>query len=76
MPTASAPSPSKVTAAQSTLTPAKVRPFSSKVMVQKTGRELFSFTASKAAFSSSRSVMVSSTTKSAPAAAPSVTICL
>ena len=43
-------------------------------MVVMTGSELFSLAASTAALTSSRSVIVSNTTRSAPAASPAFTI--
>ena len=70
MPTASAPRPRAVAAKLSTVQPVKVRPPASKLMLASTGRLLFSLTASRAAFSSYRSVKVSRNTRSAPAATP------
>ena len=46
----------------------------SKLMVTSTGRPVFSLTANKAALASYRSVMVSITAKSAPAASPALAI--
>ena len=57
-----------------TVVPRKVRPEASKVMVAHTGRPQFSFAARMPARSSCRSLMVSKTIRSAPAAAPAVTI--
>ena len=74
MPSASAPRPRAVAAKLSTVQPVKVRPSASKLMLASTGRSQFSFTASRAAFSSYRSVKVSTTTRSAPAAAPARTM--
>ena len=69
-PMASAPSPSRVRAMDGMVHPVKVRPFRSNDMVTNTGRPVFSFTASSAAFASYRSVMVSMATRSAPARSP------
>ena len=74
MPTASAPRPRAVAAKLSTVQPVKVRPSASKLMLASTGRVLFSFAASSAAFNSYRSVKVSIITRSAPAATPARTI--
>ena len=52
--------------------PVKVRPVCSKDMVTNTGREVFSFTAKRAALASYRSVMVSMDTRSAPARSPAM----
>ena len=54
--------------------PVKVRPRSSKLMVTRAGRRVFSFTASSAALASYRSVMVSMAARSAPASAPATAI--
>ena len=51
-PSASTPSPVRVRAMAGTVTPTKVRPVASKVMVTHTGRRVFSFAASTAAFTS------------------------
>ncbi len=67
---ASAPSPDRVRAMAGMLVPVKVRPVFSKLIEHHTGRSQFSFTASTAAFTSAKSVMVSHTTRSAPLAAP------
>ena len=56
-----------------TVVPTKVRPLASKLMVTQTGRSAFSFAASTAALTSYRSLMVSMTIRSAPAAAPATT---
>ena len=69
-PMASAPSPSSVRAMEDRVQPVKVRPSASKDMVTNTGRRVFSFTASRAALASYRSVMVSMDTRSAPARSP------
>ena len=68
MPTTSAPIASRVTAAILGEVPRKVRPSPSNVIVAKTGRSLFSRAASTAALISARSVMVSTTMMSQPAA--------
>ncbi len=73
MPMASAPRPVRVRAIAGTEQPVKVRPFSSKVMVQRTGRLVFSLAASRAARVSPRSVIVSMAIRSAPAASPART---
>ena len=65
-PIASTPSPPMVRASAETLHPVKVRLFSSKVIVVIIGSSEFSLAAITAAFSSSRSVMVSKTIRSAP----------
>ena len=52
----------------------KVLIFCSNVIVATIGRSLFSLAASTAALTSKRSVIVSNTTRSAPAAAPAFTI--
>ena len=69
-PMASAPNPSRVRAMEGMVQPVKVRPEASKDMVTKAGRPAASFTASRAALASYRSVMVSITARSAPARAP------
>ena len=74
MPTALAPRPRAVTPKLSTVQPVKGRPPASKLMLAKIGRPLFSFAASRAAFSSYRSVKVSKKMRSAPAAAPARTM--
>ena len=74
-PSASTPSPAAVSANADIWQPVNVRIFSSKVIVVITGSELFSFAASTAALTSSRSVIVSNTTRSAPACSPAFTIC-
>ena len=74
MPSASAPSPRAAAAKLSTPQPVKVRPPASKLMLASTGRPQFSLQASRAAFSSYRSVKVSHKIRSAPAAAPARTI--
>ena len=74
MPTTSAPRLVSVTAAQAGSVPRKVRPSSPKVMVTNTGRSVCSFAARRAALASSRSLIVSIRTRSAPAAAPARTI--
>ena len=73
-PTPSAPRAVRVTAAAAGSTPKKVLPSAPKVMVASTGRRVFSFAASRAALASSRSPMVSMSTRSAPACSPAVTI--
>ena len=70
IPTASAPRPRAVAAKLSTVQPVKVRPPASKLMLASTGRPQFSLQASRAAFSSYKSVKVSQRTRSAPASAP------
>ena len=67
---ASAPRPSSVRAMEGMVQPVKVRPPVSKDRVTRTGRSVFSLTASRAALASYRSVMVSITARSAPARAP------
>ena len=67
MPMTSAPRADSVTAATSGVVPRNVRPSSPKVIVQKTGRSEFSRQASTAALASSRSAMVSTMKRSAPA---------
>lgn len=57
-----------------TVTPTKVRPVASKVIVTQTGRRVFSFAASTAALTSYRSLIVSMTMRSAPASSPAVII--
>ena len=69
-PTASAPNPCNVTTILSGKHPVKLLPFSSKVIVQKTGRFVFSFAANKAAFISYKSIIVSITIISAPDFSP------
>ena len=59
---------------EATVQPVKVRPVSSKDMVTRTGRSVFSLTASSAALASYRSVMVSMATRSAPAFSPATAI--
>ena len=73
-PIASAPRPSSVRAMEATVQPVKVRPPASKDMVTNTGRWAASLAASRAALASYRSVMVSTTIKSAPAFAPASAI--
>ena len=73
-PNASTPRPSSTATAASRLPPVSSFPVSSKVMVTYTGRLARSFAASTAAFTSYRSLMVSMSTQSAPAAAPASTI--
>ncbi len=75
MPTTLAPSELKVFAATSGVVPRKVRPSSSKVMVQNMGRSEHSFAASTAALASARSAMVSMMKRSAPAASAARTCC-
>src|SRR6056297_2709161 len=58
-PSASTPSPSKVIASDSGVVPEKVLKLSSKLILAKMGKLLFSFAAKIAAFSSSKSVNVS-----------------
>ena len=65
-PTASAPKPCNVTTILSGKHPVKLLPFSSKVIVVNTGKSVFSLAASKAAFISYRSIIVSIIIKSAP----------
>ncbi len=67
-PTAAAPSADSVDAAIAGVVPRKVRPSSPKLMVANTGSAVCSTAASTAAFASSRSVMVSTTMRSQPAA--------
>ena len=76
MPMADTPSPSRVQAMLATVVPAKVRPEASKLMVTQMGSRflLCSRAASTAARTSPRSVMVSKTTRSAPAFSPARTI--
>ena len=59
-----------------TVTPTKVRPVASKVMVTQTGSLVFSLAANTAALTSYRSLMVSKITRSAPACSPAMTISL
>ena len=73
-PTPSAPRAVRVTAAAAGSTPRKVLPSAPKVMVTSTGRSVRSFAASRAALASSRSPMVSMSTRSAPARAPASAI--
>ena len=54
--------------------PVNVRPVASKLIVTNTGRPVVSFAASRAAFASYRSLIVSITTRSAPASAPAFAI--
>ena len=72
-PMASTPSPSRVSAIDGTIHPVNVLLFISNVIVHIIGRSEFSFAASTAAFTSSRSVIVSNTTRSAPALLPAFT---
>ena len=74
IPTADAPSEDSVTAADAASTPRNVRLFSWNDMDTKIGLSHTSFAANTAAFASSRSVIVSISTKSAPAATP-ISIC-
>ena len=74
-PIASAPNPCNVTTILSGKHPVKLLPFSSKVIVQKTGKLVFSFAASNAALISYKSIIVSMTIISAPDFSP-CTICL
>ena len=69
-PMASAPSPSKRATAAAMSPPVRSLPFSSKIIVTNTGREVFSFAASSAAFASYVSLMVSIKIRSAPAFSP------
>ena len=71
---ASAPKPSSVRAMEGMVQPVKVRPLASNDIVTNTGSAVRSFTASSAAFVSYRSVIVSITARSAPAAAPASAI--
>ena len=64
-PIASTPSPSRVNAIDCTDTPVNVLWFISNVIVTMTGRSEFSFAASTPALTSSRSVIVSNTMRSA-----------
>ena len=73
-PIASTPRPSSVSAIAGTVTPRNVRPVASNVIVTQTGRRVCSFAASTAALTSYRSLIVSITTRSAPAASPATTI--
>ena len=73
-PIASTPSPDTVSAKADIWHPVNVRIFSSNVIVVIIGSELFSFAASTAALTSKRSVIVSNTTRSAPAFSPAFTI--
>ena len=73
-PTAAAPRAVRVTAAAAGSTPRNVRPSSPKVMVTTAGRPVCSRTASRAALASSRSLMVSMSTRSAPAFSPASAI--
>ena len=73
-PSASTPSPLRVSAMDSIQQPVKVLWLISKVIVTATGKSECSFAASTAALHSSKSVMVSKTTRSAPAALPASTI--
>ena len=75
-PIASTPRLSSVMAMDSTSVPVKVLPFGSKVIVTQTGSFVFSLAASTPAFTSKRSVCVSSTRISAPASSPAVIISL
>ena len=74
MPRASAPRPRAVAAKLPTVQPVKVRPPASKLMLDSTGKAQVSLQASRAAFSSYRSVKVSQRIRSAPASAPARTI--
>ena len=67
MPTAEAPSADSVVAAIAGVVPMKLRPSSPKVIVAKTGREVFSTQASSAALASSKSAKVSRKMRSQPA---------
>ena len=63
-PNASTPKPSTTFTNVKGSVPVKVRLFCSKVIVTKTGKSLFSFTASIAALTSYKSVIVSNNTTS------------
>ena len=73
IPIASTSSPETVSPKADILHPVKVLRFCSKVIVASIGKSEFSFAARIAAFISSKSVIVSNTTKSAPALAPAFT---